>query len=95
MAMRKQAAANKSNAQMSSGPNTEEGKRIASANAWKHGILAGAEGATIDHDDRFNVVYIGLVAEFHPEGIIETALVRRVAVALERERRGQDYEHAI
>ena len=94
MTTRKQAAANRKNAQKSTGPKTEEGKTISAMNALKHGMLVGVTSSLIDPDNSFNKIYATLLAEFRPIGVVEIALVRRMAVLLERERRGQDYEHA-
>lgn len=94
MTTRKQVAANRKNAQKSTGPKTEEGKKISSMNAFQHGMLAGVTSSLIDPDNRFNEIYAALIVEFQPDGVVETTLVRRMAVAMERERRGQDYEHA-
>ena len=49
MTTKKHAAANKRNAQKSTGPKTEAGKAASAQNAIKHGILN--EVALADHED--------------------------------------------
>jgi len=73
-------AANRANAQMSTGPRTPEGKERSRGNAFKHG-MAG-EGIALPAEDQAEVsrVFAGLRQELGPEGEVAEALVRRVAL---------------
>ncbi len=83
-------AANRANAQLSTGPRTEQGKAASRGNALKHG-LTGAGVVVLDEDagaiqDRFE----RLEAEMGPKTELARILVRRVAllsVRLERSAR--------
>jgi hypothetical protein len=78
MATRKQRAANRRNAQLSTGPVTPEGKAAVRLNALKHGLTA--ENATIfDEDEQaFNELRDTFLDQFHPDGPLETALVHQI-----------------
>ena len=43
MSSQAQIAANRANAQLSTGPRTEEGKAASSRNAYRHGLFAAIE----------------------------------------------------
>lgn len=75
----KQNAANRRNAQKSTGPRTVEGKRIAKSNAVKHGMTAKdiAVLHTID-GERLKSFYRLNVAQFNPVGAYEEHLVSRL-----------------
>lgn len=76
----KQAAANRRNAQRSTGPRTEAGKALASRNALRHGILSrvevlpGLEDAA-DYEEHVRRTHEALV----PVGYLEETLADRVA----------------
>src|ERR1019366_3643700 len=79
MISEKQLAANRRNAQLSTGPKTEEGKRNSSLNARRHN-LTGQVTAMTDEDraahDKFSAALITAMA---PEGALELQLAQRVA----------------
>ncbi len=79
MISEKQLAANRSNAQHSTGPKTEEGKRASSHNACRHN-LTGQVTAMTDEDrvahDQFSAA---MIASMAPEGALEIQLAQRVA----------------
>lgn len=92
----KQTAANRRNAQKSTGPITPAGKDKASRNALKHGLLAreviidAGEGA--ENPEEFNAVLLDLYQQFDPQGLLEEMLVEKIAVAYWRLRRAHRYE---
>jgi hypothetical protein len=79
-------AANKANAQKSTGPRTEAGKLRVSANALKHGLrsernpldLATASALSIERDE-FLTTLAAFKADLQPQGPIETRLIERLA----------------
>jgi hypothetical protein len=79
MISEKQLAANRSNAQHSSGPKTPEGKKASSLNACRHN-LTGQVTAMTDADrifhDAFSAAFIQNLA---PEGAVETQFAQRIA----------------
>ncbi len=79
----RKAAANRANAQRSTGPRTPEGKARASLNALRHGILAKAAfNVTIEGEERraeFDAIVAGLAQEFQPRTVIEQMTVQQLA----------------
>ena len=77
----KRLAANRANAQKSTGPKTPSGKRICSGNAIKHGILANA--ILIDGESRasFLELIASLEEEYQPSTPTQHALVAKIASA--------------
>ena len=83
----RQRAANRSNAQKSTGPKTEEGKARSRLNALKHGILS--ENAVARHEDCFSyeLLLMLLKQDWEPATALELILVERIANLFWRERR--------
>ena len=81
MATRKQRAANRRNAQLSTGPKTPEGKAAVRLNALKHGLTAEDAAIFIEDKEEFNELLNGFLNQFHPEGPLETALVHQTVMA--------------
>jgi hypothetical protein len=81
MATRKQRAANRRNAPLSTGPVTPEGKAAVRLNALKHGLTA--ENATIfdEDDDAFDEFRDTFLDHLQPAGPLETALVHQMVMA--------------
>src|ERR1700691_2402704 len=79
MISEKQLEANRSNAQLSSGPRTETGRKTSSMNARRHG-LTGQVTTMTDEDraahDQFSKA---LIKDLAPDGAMETQLAQRVA----------------
>jgi len=75
----KQLEANRSNAELSSGPKTEAGRNRSRMNALRHG-LTGQVTTMTDEDraahDQFSKA---LIKDLAPEGAMETQLAQRVA----------------
>jgi hypothetical protein len=84
--------ANRENAKKSTGPKTARGKRIASRNAVKHGILAVAVPDEREDGDAFDLLVDQLCDDYEPVGVREHIQVQRVAAALWRLRRALLYE---
>ena len=75
----KQIAANRSNALLSTGPRTEEGKRRSSLNAMRHGITG--QVATMTDEDRaaHDAFSKALMQNLAPDGAMEVQLAQRIA----------------
>ena len=79
MITEKQLAANRRNAQRSTGPKTEEGKKIAALNARRHN-LTGQVTAMTDADRIMHDAFSAAIREsLAPEGALETQLAQRIA----------------
>ena len=85
MASDKQIAANRANAQKSTGPKTDAGKSASSKNAVRHGALSSI--AVAEHEDGalFATMLNTLMNEHDPQTVIEHQLVERLAVLFWRE----------
>ena len=88
------ALANRQNAQLSTGPKTEEGKAKSRANALKHG-LSGA-GVVLPGEDGVEIArrFDGLRAEFRPSTPAGQILVHRLAFLSVRLERAAEQEAA-
>ncbi len=94
----KQLAANRRNAQLSTGPLSPEGKRRSSGNSLKHAIFQKALFVNSDNLEElkeFNLVLYGLVQEWKPEGQTETLILQKIAIDYIRLRRVLQYETAL
>ena len=89
-------AANRGNAQHSTGPRLPTGKARSRTNALKHGLLAREvlilEGDGAEAREDFDALLADFVAELQPEGLVEETLVERIATTVWRLRRAQRYE---
>ena len=87
----KKLAANRKNAQKSTGPKTEKGKQVVSQNAVKHGLYARAlilnSPSLKDDQSEYNNLIYSLDSELEPEGLFEQFLIRQIANCLWRSRR--------
>jgi hypothetical protein len=79
-------AANKANAQKSTGPRTPEGKARVSSNALKHGLRSDRNPLDLAQDtalpferEEFNRTLAAFLDDLAPQGPIETRLVERLA----------------
>ena len=78
MASEAQVAANRLNAQKSTGPRTAEGKAVVAQNAVKHGLLA-REGVLRGEDrEEFERHREALLEELNPTGALEVILAARI-----------------
>src|SRR5690349_9973801 len=80
----KKVAANRRNAQKSTGPRTAAGKRRVAKNAIKHGLFSSK--LLVDHPDaeedpaEYNELYEKLRDHYKPFGILEELLTEQIAV---------------
>ncbi len=95
MATDKQIAANRRNAQKSTGPRTDETKEISKGNAWKHGLAATTMlFCPRRHEDwaAFQEMRNGLMESWQPVGMKESQLVEMIAGAYARMQRLEKIE---
>jgi hypothetical protein len=72
-------AANRANAQLSSGPRTEEGKAISSLNAVKTGLTGRTVLLPSDDAEVYRLHVSAYESEYRPVGLRETELVQSLA----------------
>src|SRR5689334_7536532 len=87
MSSDKQRRANQRNAQLSTGPRTDEGKLNSSKNAIRHGLFAKTLTLTPDEADDFKTLVDGYIKHFRPSDPIEADLVEELAMAKMRQKR--------
>jgi len=75
----KQLEANRSNALLSTGPKTEEGKKRSSLNALRHGITGQVTTMTDKDRAAHDKLSIALMKDLAPEGAMEIQLAQRIA----------------
>ncbi len=80
MATERQIAANKLNAQKSTGPKTEEGKKQSSTNRLSHGFASSATIIPGEDPDEFRALLDSLIDEYQPATNTEQILVEKMAV---------------
>lgn len=90
-----QIAANRLNAQRSTGPNTLEGKEKSSKNARKRRLPGDLPLTLIEDEAAFNAHHEALQAAFLPRDAFETELVRQIALHQWRLGRLQRIEAAL
>jgi hypothetical protein len=79
MSTNPQLAANRQNAQLSTGPTTEEGKQRSSQNAVRHGFTGQSLVITEAEKEAYEAHVKAFYAEYSPDGQIETNLVQQLA----------------
>ena len=79
--------ANRTNAQSSTGPKTEEGKSSSSQNAFKHGLACGRLFIEGENPEEFYEIKRGLRQEHKPVGMTEDLLVEKMAISFWLSRR--------
>ena len=82
MSTQAQIAANQSNAQKSTGPKTEEGKRIISQNNFRFGFTGAFRVLAWESEEEFQFLLDTLHAEHMPDTPLETVLVDKMAQSL-------------
>ena len=87
MATDKQIAANRQNAQKSTGPKTPEGRAAVRLNGVKHGLFAETLVLKGESESDFNALIESYEAEHAPATPTEEALVQQLAMATWRLRR--------
>lgn len=92
-------AANRANAQHSTGPKTEEGKRKSAYNAWRDGSFAKCLFRTREQQDRegkdFALILDGVRDHYRPVGFWEDFWAEKVAVEAFRLARALAYEQEV
>lgn len=85
-------AANRKNAERSTGPRTPEGKAVSAMNRQLHGLTGRADMVTGEDPQAFARLREGLAVQLAPVGVLEEALMDRVAACLWRLWRTQRIE---
>ena len=79
MSTQSQIAANQKNAQLSTGPTTEEGKTASSKNNLRHGFTGAFAIMPWEKQEEFNTLLDELRAEHQPATITEILLIEKMA----------------
>jgi hypothetical protein len=79
--------ANRRNARRSTGPRTEEGKRISRRNAVRHGLTAETVIDGLEDSEDYRGFEAAIIADYDAETAVERELVLRLASLLWRLRR--------
>jgi len=95
MASEAQIAANKKNAQKSTGPKTEEGKAKSAQNATKHGLTATSDVIKGESQEEFDAHKQQLIDDLAPRNSIQQILADRVASLSWRLKRAERIETQI
>src|SRR5689334_18692063 len=82
-----QIEANRRNAHLSTGPRTEQGRRITSRNALKHGLTAQHVTFFDETEADFRRFHRQLMRVLRPEGAMEAQLAERASICAWRLRR--------
>jgi hypothetical protein len=94
MATAAQVDANRSNAQHSTGPATDQGKAAASQNAWRHGLRSAHPVGPGEDPAEYVAFATELVAELKPVGMAQRLLAKRIALLQWKLQRVPDAEWA-
>jgi len=78
MSTRRQVTTNRSNAKLSSGPKTSQGKDRSSRNSLKHGLLARDAVLPYENRSEFDQLAERLMQQFRPISELESELVRKI-----------------
>ncbi len=79
MATEKQIAANRANAQKSTGPRTAEGRSISRLNAVRHGLTGHLDVMTAEEKEAHDTFVAGIADELIPIGMLERQLANSIA----------------
>jgi hypothetical protein len=88
----KQIAANRQNAQFSTGPVTDEGKRSTRRNAIRHGLTAETIIGALEDAEDYHAFEMAVAADYDAHSAAERELVLRLASVLWRLRRATAME---
>ena len=80
-------AANRRNAEKSTGPKTERGKALSAQNALRHGLRARTVISFDESEPDFLAFHADIRADFEPADAVEEHLVERIAMCAWRLRR--------
>lgn len=87
MTSERQIAANRRNAQRSTGPRSPEGREISSRNSQRHGVLSQRVTTDIEENELYERMLNSFMDEYGPRSETEILLVERLANLFWRERR--------
>ncbi len=88
----RQIQANRRNAQLSTGPVTEDGKRKSRQNAVRHGLTAETVVSALEDAEDYAAFEMAVTADFDAQSAVERELVLRLASLLWRLRRASAIE---
>jgi hypothetical protein len=91
----RQIEANRRNAQLSSGPVTEEGKKKSRQNALRHGLTAETVIDALEDAEDYAAFEMAVTADYDPRTAVERELVLRLASLLWRLRRATAIESGL
>ena len=86
----RQIEANRCNAQLSTGPVTEEGKKKSRQNAVRHGLTAETVIDALEDAQDYAAFEMAITADYDAQSAVERELVLRLASLLWRLRRATD-----
>jgi len=92
MSSLRQIEANRSNARLSTGPVTEEGKRRSRQNALRHGLTAETVIDALEDAEDYAAFEMAVTADYDAQSAVERELVLRLASLLWRLRRATAIE---
>jgi len=87
MTSERQIAANRRNAQRSTGPRSPEGREISSRNSQQHGVLSQRVTTDVEEKEIYERMLNSFMEEYGPRSEKEILLVERLANLFWRERR--------
>ncbi len=87
--------ANRRNAEKSTGPRTEAGKRRSRRNALRHGLCAETVIEILEDAHDYRSFEIAIASEYEAESVVERELILRLASLLWRIRRATGIETAL
>jgi hypothetical protein len=91
----RQIESNRRNAQLSTGPVTEEGKRKSRQNALRHGLTAETVIDALEDADDYAAFEMAITADYDAQSAVERELVLRLASLLWRLRRATAIESGL
>jgi hypothetical protein len=91
----RQIEANRRNAQLSTGPVTEQGKRRSRQNAVRHGLIAQTVIDALEDAEDYAVFEMAVTADYDAQSAVERELVLRLASLLWRLRRATTIESGL
>ena len=91
----RQIEANRRNAQLSTGPVTEEGKKRSCQNAIRHGLTAETVIDALEDADDYAAFEMAITADYEAQSAVERELVLRLASLLWRLRRATSIESGL
>jgi hypothetical protein len=91
----RQIEANRRNAQLSTGPVTEEGKKTSRQNAIRHGLTAETVIDALEDAEDYAAFEMAVTADYEAQSAVERELVLRLASVLWRLRRATNIESGL